>query len=30
VGVKATTQNAKMDESGKVDVTGPPVDLMKF
>ncbi|KAJ8595856.1 hypothetical protein M405DRAFT_700189, partial [Rhizopogon salebrosus TDB-379] len=24
MGVKATTQNAKMDESGKVDVTGPP------
>lgn len=29
-GVKATTQNAKMNESGKVDVTGPPVDLLKF
>jgi hypothetical protein len=29
-GVKATTQNAKMDEHGKVDVTGPPVDLAKF
>ncbi|OJA10645.1 hypothetical protein AZE42_04527 [Rhizopogon vesiculosus] len=29
-GVKATTQNARMDEGGKVDVTGPPVDLLKF
>lgn len=29
-GVKATTQDAKMNESGKVDVTGPPVDLAKF
>jgi hypothetical protein len=29
-GVKATTQNAKMDEHGKVNVTGPPVDLAKF
>ncbi|KAG2156714.1 uncharacterized protein EDB93DRAFT_863086 [Suillus bovinus] len=29
-GVKATTQNAKMDEHGKVEVTGPPVDLAKF
>lgn len=29
-GVKATTQNATMDEHGKVDVTGPPVDLEKF
>jgi hypothetical protein len=28
--VKATTQNAKMDEHGNVDVTGPPVDLPKF
>ncbi|KAG1736152.1 uncharacterized protein EDB91DRAFT_539954 [Suillus paluster] len=29
-GVKATTENAKMDEHGKVDVTHPPVDLAKF
>lgn len=29
-GVKATTQNAKMDEHGNVEVTGPPVDLAKF
>lgn len=29
-GVKATTQDATMDEHGKVDVTGPPVDLAKF
>lgn len=29
-GVKATTQYATMDEHGKVDVTGPPVDLAKF
>ncbi|OAX32894.1 DUF221-domain-containing protein, partial [Rhizopogon vinicolor AM-OR11-026] len=29
-GVKATTQNARMDEGGKVDVTGSPVDLLKF
>jgi len=29
-GIKATTQNATMDESGTVDVTGPPVDLAKF
>ncbi|KAG2337567.1 DUF221-domain-containing protein [Suillus weaverae] len=29
-GVKATTQNAKMDEHGKVDVTGPSVDFAKF
>ncbi|KAG0704929.1 hypothetical protein DFH29DRAFT_988817 [Suillus ampliporus] len=28
--VQATTQNATMDEHGKVDVTGPPVDLAKF
>ncbi|KAG1790166.1 uncharacterized protein HD556DRAFT_1392969 [Suillus plorans] len=28
--VKATTQNAKMDEHGNVEVTGPPVDLAKF
>jgi hypothetical protein len=30
VGVKATTRNAVMDENGKVNVTGPPVDLLKF
>ncbi|KAG1862099.1 hypothetical protein DFJ58DRAFT_776452 [Suillus subalutaceus] len=29
-GVKATTQNATMDEHGNVDVTSPPVDLAKF
>ncbi|KAG1745311.1 hypothetical protein EDB19DRAFT_1927258 [Suillus lakei] len=29
-GVQATTQNAKMDEHGKVIVTGPPVDFVKF
>lgn len=28
--VKATTQNAKMDEHGNVEVTGSPVDLAKF
>jgi hypothetical protein len=30
VGVKATTRNAVMDENGKVNVTGPPVDLLKI
>jgi hypothetical protein len=29
-GIKATTLNAVMDENGKVNVTGPPVDLLKF